>query len=291
MRRSTFQFVIAIVGLSSCLLTQANRAYAQKANDRPELLTFYVMGDIPYAPREDEMLTQQIAELPEDGSFVVHVGDIKRGFMPCSSDVYERVSGILQTSKAPLFIIPGDNEWNDCLIPSAAWNHWEKYFMRFDQNWQHKLPVFRQLVREENFAFTQEGILFLGINLVGGRVHDAEEWKLRHQQNADWTAQNIARCGDELRGIVLFGHALPKPVHDDFFNPFNEQAKVFGKPVLYIHGDGHRWINDTPFDAKNIQRIQVDQGGIAPPLKVTVTRNPERLFRIDRRLPAEPNIP
>ncbi len=280
-------FIVAFWGVSFSLLIHSNLAYAQNPKTPTTPLTFYVMGDVPYAPQEDLLLPKQIAELPEDGAFVVHLGDIKRGFTPCSSGVYEKVSGMLRKSKAPVFIIPGDNEWNDCLFPSAAWAHWERTFMRFDQNWQHKLPVFRQLEREENFAFTQNNILFLGINLVGGRVHDAEEWKLRHQQNATWTQQNIDRCGDELRGIVLFGHAHPKPIHNDFFDSFSEQAQAFGKPILYLQGDGHSWINDTPFEAKNIQRIQVDQGGKAPPLKVTVTRNPKKLFRFDRRLPVE----
>ena len=40
--------------------------------------------------------------------------------------------------------------------------------MRLDENWSHSLNVLRQSVREENFAFVQSGVLFMGINLVGG---------------------------------------------------------------------------------------------------------------------------
>ena len=47
-----------------------------------------------------------------------------------------------------------------------------------------------------------------------------------------------------------------------------KDAEQFEKPILYLHGDGHRWIHDRPGAAKNILRVQVDQGGIA---KITVT--------------------
>lgn len=50
-----------------------------------------------------------------------------------------------------------------------------------------------------------------------------------------------------------------------FFAPFNDDAVKFAKPILLLHGDGHRWIHDRPFAAGSILRVQVDQGGIAPP--------------------------
>jgi len=122
----------------------------------------------------------------------------------------------------------------------------------------------------------------VGINLVGGRVHDAGEWQQRHAQDLEWTRRNLSEFGDQVRSLVLFGHANVNQKHADFFDPFIEEAKAFEKPILYLHGDGHRWIHDRPFAAKNILRVQVDQGGIAPPLKVTVTDHPSTPFQFDR---------
>ena len=52
-----------------------------------------------------------------------------------------------------------------------------------------------------------------------------------------------------------------------------------------IHvGDIHRWIQDRPFVAQNILRVQIDQGGIAPPIKITVTDHPTEPFVLDRRI-------
>lgn len=248
-------------------------------------IVFYAMGDVPYAPEEDRLLPEQIAKLPNDGAFVVHVGDIKKGATPCDEAVYLKVSGMLKKCQTPLFVIPGDNEWNDCLRPDEAWQLWEKYFLRFDQNWRYNLPIFRQLEREENFAFVLHNVLFLGINLVGGRVHDAEEWKLRHAQNLDWIRRNIERSGESLRAVVLFGHALASPKHADFFGPLIDEAVRFRRPILYLHGDGHVWVHDRPFRAQNIVRVQVDQGGKAPPLKVTIRGTSATPFEFDRRLP------
>lgn len=283
-RHAMSLFHYASLGLACCLLMVSNLAGADVTRTS-RAVTFYAMGDVPYSADDQVLLPKQLAEIPGDAEFVIHVGDIKRGFVPCLSGVYENVATTLKKSRQPLFIIPGDNEWNDCLVPVAAWKLWQQHFMRFDQNWQHRLPVFRQLEREENFSFVIDNVLFVGINLVGGRIHDADEWKQRHAQNAQWVKRNIANVGESLRAVVLFGHANPQPVHDDFFQPLTQTAQQLGKPILYLHGDGHKWIKDRPFPAQNIQRIQVDQGGIAPPLKVTIRINPEEPFLFDRRLP------
>lgn len=257
---------------------------ASAQDDATESVVFYAMGDVPYAPAEDEQLPRQIEEIPDDAQFVVHVGDIKRGSVPCDESVYNKVFAMLAQSKAPVFIIPGDNEWNDCGDPEQAWHLWEKYFQRFDRRWMHRLPVYRQLEREENFSFVTGGVLFIGLNLVGGRVHDSEEWQTRHAQDLEWTRRNLSVFGDDVSSLVIFGHANPNQKHQDYFEPFQEDAQRFGKPVLYLHGDGHRWIHDRPFSADNILRVQVDQGGIAPPLKVTVTPAVEEPFHFDRRM-------
>lgn len=246
-------------------------------------VTFYAMGDVPYAPDEDELLRRQISELPDDADFVVHLGDIKRGLPLCGESVYRKVARILRGSTSPVFIIPGDNEWNDCFSPDQAWKHWDNYFMRFERHWPHGFSVTRQKVREENFAFVRNDVLFIGLNIVGGRVHDSQEWKLRHASGVDWVKGSLRQAGQGIRSLVVFGHARPAKVHDDFFGPFSTVAEEFARPVLYLHGDGHRWVYDRPFRAKNILRVEVDQGGIAPPLKVSVIHDSAEPFRFDRR--------
>ncbi len=278
-RRSIF--LLILLGTRSAIIADDSTVKAVDSR-----VKFYAMGDVPYVSAEDVVLTQQINELPQDAEFVVHVGDIKGGGSPCNESVYMKVANILSRTVPPVFIIPGDNEWNDCVdpAPDQAWTYWRKHFMRFDQRWRHELPVFRQLEREENFSFVKNGVLFVGLNIVGGRVHDGNEWKQRHAECLEWVRRNLDQFGDLIGNAVIFGHAKPAAIHDDFFEPLNDVAEKFSKPVLYLHGDGHRWIQDRPFASKNILRVQVDQGGKAPPLKVTVTDHPTEPFAFDRRI-------
>jgi len=271
--------------LSAFLIPSAVSADEQAPQTGKPLVTFYAMGDVPYKPEEDKLLPQQIDDLPDDAEFVIHVGDIKGGGPPCVEAVYQKVSGMLRQSTAPVFIIPGDNEWNDCSdpAPDQAWSYWKQYFNRFDDHWNHSFPVFRQIEHEENFSFTRNGVLFVGLNIVGGLVHDPAEWRQRHADDLEWIRRNLAKFGDEAGCLVLFGHATPAKKHKDFFEPMSTIAQKFGKPILYLHGDGHVWTYNRPFEARNILRVQVDQGGIAPPLKIIVTDDATEPFQFDRR--------
>ncbi len=276
--------LLLLLSFCSCVVVQAEPVSATGVR---HLVTFYAMGDVPYKPEEDTLLPRQIAEIPKDAEFVIHVGDIKTGSSACDEAVYKKVSGMLRKTAAPVFIIPGDNEWNDCTNPAQAWEFWEQYFMRFDRQWNHHLPVFRQLEHEENFSFVKGNVLFVGLNIVGGRIHDAAEWKKRHADNIDWIRRNLRQFGSDVSSLVIFGHAHPNIGHIDFFIPLNVEATKFKKPILYLHGDGHKWTHDRPFPARNILRVQVDQGGIAPPVKITITNHETTPFHFDRRKSAQ----
>ena len=155
--------------------------------------------------------------------------------------------------------------------------------MKFDRHWRNEILVTRQTERQENFGFLHGGVLFIGINIVGGRIQDAAEWDTRHQQDVAWINGLVEKHGSMSRSLVVFGHATPTTKHVKFFGPFGETATRYGKPVLYIHGDGHRWIKDRPFPEKNILRVQVDQGGIASPVKVVVGTDKAAPFSFERR--------
>jgi hypothetical protein len=71
--------------------------------------TFYAIGDVPYTPKEREELPGQIASLPTDAEFLVHVGDIRsaKNFDSCRRAQYEQVANMLLASRVPVFIIVG----------------------------------------------------------------------------------------------------------------------------------------------------------------------------------------
>ncbi len=242
------------------------------------LIKFSVMGDTPYSATDARKLKHQIAHLNPDSEFVIHLGDIKTGITPCVDSWYQHVANILRQSPKRLFIIPGDNEWNDCVDPQEAWGLWTRYFLHFDNQWTNSLHVVRDRRHPENFSFVSNGVLIVGINLVGGKVLDPMEWALQDRDNIEWIETQIHNHEQPISRLVIFGHALPSRKHRIFFTMLNSLAHSFRNPILYIHGDGHNWEKDYPFTAKNILRVQVKNGGSANPVIVTVTNDPDEPF-------------
>ncbi len=247
---------------------------------------FTVIGDVPY---NDDQRTGLIALIDAHNDrakseFVVHVGDIKPGADPCDEVVYEDVSGLLKNFKTPTFIVLGDNEYNDCNDPIAAWKLWNQYFLHFNENWEFPQTVAYQEERPENFAWVEKGILFLGLNLVGSSVHDQVEWDKRLADDADWVDDQLDTHDENIETVVLFGHANMTELGPEKFQPFTERfraaAKAFGKPVLYIQGDGHFWFRNRPWPERNILRLQIEGGAHA--VQVTVDPDLEEPFAFDR---------
>jgi hypothetical protein len=270
-----FRIGIAIVALAAFVLRAA-----------AEPLVFSATGCGPYTPAEEPLLASYVDEVSGDGKseFLVHLGDIvtgKKKDWPESQ--YIKVADILKKSKTPVFIVPGDNEWNDLNDPDLGWRFWTKHFTDFEKNFPKSPALDRQTVRRENFALATKGVLVLGINLVGGRVHDPKEWKTRHAQNNQWVKEQLTKHGDNVRAMVVLAQAEPNATHDSFFRPFVEQVKAWGKPTLYLHADGHKWEVHRHWRADNLLRVQTDMIGANPPVIVTVGDDPNEPFQFERR--------
>ena len=259
-------------------------AFAPWATAEP--LIFSVTGCGPYLKGEDKLLADYVRLVSGDGKseFLVHLGDIFPGKLnPAPEAEYAKVADILKSSKTPVLVVPGDNEWNDQNDPARAWTFWVKHFGDFEKNFAKAPPLQRQKARLENFSLVSKGVLVLGINLVGGRVHDAKEWKMRHADNNDWVKEQLAQHGDKVRALVVLAQAEPNATHDSFFRPFVNQIKDWGKPTLYLHADGHKWEVHKKWRADNLLRVQTDMIGTNPPVIVTVGDDADEPFQFERR--------
>jgi len=209
---------------------------------------FTVIGDVPYNDDQRDGLIAMIDAHNTNGTseFVVHVGDIKPGADACDELLYKDVSELLKNFKAPTFIVLGDNEYNDCNKPEDALMLWNQYFLRFNENWEFPHIVEYQEKRPENFAWIENGVLFLGLNLVGSSVHDQTEWDKRLADDAEWVEEQFKIKKDSIEAVVLFGHANMNEIgpkkFEGFTDRFRASAETFGKPVLYMQGDGHFWL-------------------------------------------------
>jgi hypothetical protein len=248
-----------------------------RGDDSDSILTFCVIADAPYTQKELDELPGQIATQMEGCEFLVHLGDIFIGDTACDIKDYETIHNIMLQSHAPAFLVPGDNEWNDCFLSNIdiGWNHWTDHFIGFENNWNHTFSVMRQPGYEENFYFIKKRTLVFGLNIVSGRVHDKAEWKTRLRSEYAWVRDVMLLNLVDMKttdGVILMAHAHPKEDHKEFFNAFrvflrDELKNEF--PVLYLHGDGHKFMYTPNYhEQSNFLRIQHEGGTNEPVLKI-----------------------
>ena len=100
--------------------------------DKPNFLKRYEV-----CIRKDLHTISLTAEGDNDAQFLVHVCDFQSASMSgCDEYAYKNVHSLLppsNSSKLPMFILPGDNDWNDCPHPDTAWGHFWNYFGRFEE--------------------------------------------------------------------------------------------------------------------------------------------------------------
>jgi hypothetical protein len=211
------------------------------------------------------------------------VGDIKAGSEPCLESTYVAVADILKQSEVPAFLVPGDNEWVDCSDPDQAWAWWEEHLLGLEQSFCGTPPLESQAARPENFAFLLDGVLFIGLNHVSGSPSSVT------QASAAWVDDQFAAHGGSVRAAVLMAQKEPG---GPLFDVVVSNGRSFGKPVLYIHGNGHSWKFDEGFFGEpNLLRVQVDRGTLdSPPVQVTVTASGDFAFERDPWPPGTPEI-
>lgn len=279
---SLLSLAVSLLALASCRIPEG-----------PGPVIFTAMGCGPYNPAAETALIRFIALENQiaTSSFMIHCGDVVSGRNKrWPESQFIKVAGMLtEGNRIPTFVVPGDNEWNDQEDPDQAWEFWTRHFMMFDTKWTPPGPVVRQVGRQENFAFLKDRVLFIGINKVGGRVHDAGEWKRRLADDGRWIAKQFASHGARVHSAVIFAQATAsgskkRGYVDDFSEFLKESAVKFGKPLLYLHADGHRWYVIDWDWAPNITHVQLDLiSSNYPPVQVTVTGDPDRPFLFDRR--------
>ena len=97
------------------------------------------MGDTPYTKEARYCLNKQLRDIDQsqmDFKFLAHVGDLKWGATKCYQSSFKDVAEIVSHAKnakgydtRDFFIVPGDNEFQDCqdqFTNGLAW----KWFMK-----------------------------------------------------------------------------------------------------------------------------------------------------------------
>ena len=296
MQHTVYTTVALTVAVSLC---SCRSAVPYEADTSTNELKFLAIGCGPYRSRDQIWLEEcvTLANHRGQGEFLVHLGDLIDGGASAPPSYYAGIAQTLGRTVMPTFMVPGDNEWNNHADPDLAWQVWTRFFMHHHEHWDRfgslkkMYPgsdgVQHQADRPENFAFVRKGVLIVGINLTDGRVQDADGWDRHLLDDAVWVRQNYQRYSDQVRAAVILAQAPPR---NPFTDPFLAASRAFGKPVLYLHADGHVWEVDRPWPEQNILKVQTDNLGIAPPLLVTVKEGGTEPFQFDRQFMRGPYL-
>jgi len=238
--------------------------------------SFAVIGDTPYYSGEEWMFVDMLKEIDrEDLAFVVHIGDFKSGSSPCSDALFAKRLQQFQSVRHPFIYVPGDNEWTDCHRSGAdplerLAKLREMFYPDDDSLGEPKLKLERQSADprfaeyRENVRWTIGPALFIGLNVPGtnnnlGRTPQMDdEYARRSAANAAWLAEgfDLAKKHDyaavfiAIQADPYFERAAQRPPATDGYAAFRQallaHTLTFGKSVILIHGDTHRFRVDQP---------------------------------------------
>lgn len=279
----------------SCEASQPESTLADRMTQATvDTSSFWAIADAPYTDKDRKILEARLKLLGSDVDFLVHLGDIKSGKSTCNQTVINKVDALMRLAPVPVLMVIGDNEFNDCINPKTALNMWRKKFVGYyAKYWTPKFVVNQMPNRSEVFSFVNKNTLFIGLNLVGGLVHNLTEWNTRHADQLAWIKPLMLAHGSSVHSVVIFGHADPGGNQASFINPFVVFLReTFPKtiPVLYLCGDAHRWANNTAYlNVPNLFRVRLTGGVTEKINKITV--DPYRLgkdnstsFQVERYL-------
>jgi hypothetical protein len=234
--RAALTFAFSLAGAPGwfAALSAAFFAFATPANAAAPHFTFAVVANTMHSSA-DEAATQRLIEAigrERDVSFIVYNGNLKGPKEACRDALYERRQALLETSRPPLFFIPGQHDWVDCGTAEAG---------GFDP--VERLDLLRQtlfadstsmgqnpiaLTREsevsrfrpfrENVRWQAGDIVFVGLNAPGPNNHYLTaggrngEFEDRVIANAFW----LEHAGEyakrrEARAVVVFIQGDPDP--------------------------------------------------------------------------------
>ena len=213
---------VAFVCLSTLLLLSG----WQRAQAEAPSLTFAIASNVLDKPVGETSLQHMLDAIggERNTSFIVYDGNLKGETEPCRDSLYNTREQIFDTSRKPVVLLPGGNDWASCVLAQAGgYDPVERLdFIRQlffgDSNSLGQTPM--NVIREsdvarfrpfrENVRWQSNGVAFIGLNApapnnhylsAGGRNGEFED---RSIANAFWLehAVETARRSD-MRAVVV----------------------------------------------------------------------------------------
>jgi hypothetical protein len=189
-------------------------------------LTFAIASNVLDKPAGETSLHHMLDAIARERgtSFIVYDGNLKGETEPCRDPLYDARQQIFDSSRKPVVLLPGGNDWASCSLAQAgSYDPVERLdFIRqlffADSNSLGQTPM--NVIREsdvarfrpfrENVRWQTDGVAFIGLNApapnnhylsAGGRNGEFED---RSVANAFWLehAVETARRSD-MRAVVV----------------------------------------------------------------------------------------
>ena len=276
-----FRLRIRSVFLALSLLCVATLARSQG-------FQFIALGDLPYGPASQAPYRALIDRVNQMAPvFSLHVGDIKSGSTLCSDEEFVAQWAHFQRYAGAVVYTPGDNEWTDChRVNNGAYDPLERlnalrqrFFTEGRSLGQRPIAVDNQSRHQpaharyvENQRWQHQGVVFATVHVVGSNNNfetrdpaAVREFFERDAANVAWLASTFeqARRTDAQAVVVALQADMFEsrsawedfPASSGFRRVIGETlltlARQWGKPLLVIHGDSHRFRIDQPFSLDN----------------------------------------
>jgi hypothetical protein len=238
---------------------------------------FAALGDTPYSVTSEAELLATFPNIKANNMpFILHIGDIWGGGMPCTDANYISRKNIFTQSNLPFVLVPGDNEYTDCSEPNDSPQ--VSHTVALDRFRTHLLKnpngtiadiviggqsIQRQSNRIENVRWKYRNVQFIGLNYPGGSTSDMTDAQFDALMNDGifYWDNTFATMSQSTQAVVVFIQAKPRFLssassnkdisRNNFYTALQNKITAFNKPVLLIHGDSHSLDFDQPFTNTN----------------------------------------
>jgi hypothetical protein len=274
----------------------------------PAPTTLAVLGDTPYSATQRAQLPALINAVDADPAvrMVLHAGDMKDSTTSCSDSQFRGLASLFGTFDDPFVLTPGDNDWTDChrastgrFLPTERLAALRRIFYPVPGRTLGGAPatVTSQATYVENVRFVRSGVLLATVHVVGsnndlapwsglvGGDRPAErraEFDARRAANLAWinaAFDNAVATG--AYGVLLMLQA--EPVATSAFSAerslIARRAAQFGRPVLLVHGDEHRFeVQARYLGVANLTRLETYGNTAGYWLRVTIDPSLPQVF-------------
>ncbi len=288
-----------------------------------ETFSFAALGDTPYhLPGDFDKFDRLIKRVNTvKPAFTLHVGDFKPGNTPCSDEHFQKIHNMFATFEQPLIYTPGDNEWTDChRADNGGMDPLERlakvrsqFFAEPAQSLgKNRIPLAHQATYIENRRWERAGVVFATLHVVGSNNNlqrdqtAVNEYIARNAANLAWMRTTFETAAKQnARAVVLAfqadlgwdldGFDDRRAGFNDTLNALRRHAREFGKPVLIVHGDRHRFVIDKPLRQNrqlitNVTRLMVFGDAEVHGVLITVDTNNPDVFSFSTMMAPE-NLP